>query len=160
MYLSLDGEVSAEMFRSLIEAYNKLKEKEWLVIYLNSSGGDPDASQAITTLINKNATLTEIIAYGRICSAAFDIFFKSECERYILHNTVGMAHVTGVLISVTDGPIDDSDKVYIKYAKEDKDMWMNFYKELGFKSSELSKIKDGKDVWFDYKRLRQFLNNQ
>lgn len=161
MIVNIIGEIGNEAFEKLISVYNELKEGQTLTIYLHSGGGSVEAMESIIDLITTNKDKTTLIAYGEICSAAFDIFFRSNCERDILRGTTGMAHYTGINVNIiSKTKVNKSDKGYVEWNKIEMAYCLKFYEKLGFNKSELKSIKEGKDVFFQTGRLVEFLNNQ
>ena len=87
---------------SLLYEQYLLSKKTWesLIAYgIKTKEFNEVNAEAIIDIINQNADITELIAYGEICSAGFDIFFKTQCRKAILENTIGMAHFTGVNVN-------------------------------------------------------------
>jgi hypothetical protein len=163
MVIDISGEISQEAFGSLIKAYNSLSSEETLDIYINSCGGDPDYGDAIVDLIYSNKEKTKLIAYGKLFSATFDLFFKVECSKRLLDGTIGMAHLASVEMenfTVTDGRHNDSAVNSKKWWEEDKKKRLKFYEQLKMSNIELRKIKKGGDVYFQYNRLLELLNGK
>lgn len=162
MILHLLGDVNPELFDKLISSINGLEEKEILHIYLNSVGGEVDNAEAIIDLINENQNKIKLTAFGEINSCAFDIFFRSKCEREILPKTMGIAHFTGVKVNkITNKNYRDpvSGPFYIKWSEIFLEQCVRLYKKLGFTEKELVKISKGEDLYFLTDRLLEFLNN-
>lgn len=155
--------ISPEAFGKVIKAYNDLKLEETIDIYLNTSGGDPESGDAIVDVINNNANVTNLIAYGKICSAGFDLYFKARCPKRLLDGTIGMAHLARV--EMENFTVNDSkEKVqagfYKNWWNEDKKKRLKFYEDLGMEKKELLKIKKGGDVYFSNNRLLELLNGK
>lgn len=161
MILNLRESVSDEMFNKIISAYNSLKDEEKLEIYLNTEGGDMEAAEVIIDFVNQHRDRTILIANGTIFSAGFYIFFRSNCERRIVTGTTGMCHL--IRVSIEYG---EHDKPYYKIDKVNKDwllaqrQWTDrLCKKLGVTKEEIKKIDKGKEVYFNYKRLNELLEN-
>lgn len=151
-----------EMLEKLVSSINTLNEKETLLIYLNSEGGSVDQMEAIIDLINENQDRIKMTAFGEISSAAFNIFFRSKCEREILPQTIAIAHFTGVKINkITDKHYRDSlsGPFYIRWSEGYLEFCLKIYKKLGFSDKELVKVSKGEDLYFLTDRLLEFLNN-
>lgn len=162
MIIGITGEVNNDSFEKLVKAYNELKEKEDLEIYLNSEGGYTDYAEAIIDIINTHREVTSMVGYGELLSAGFDIFFRSLCEKSLLRGTLGMAHLSRVETSITikSGKTQDEHEAgYKKWSKKDKIERLLFYEKLGMTQSELLKIKSGKEVYFDFDRLAELLKH-
>lgn len=163
MVIDISGAINQDAFGNVIKAYNSLPEDEKLDIYINSSGGDPESGDAIVDLINNNSHKTNLIAYGKICSACFDAFYKARCSKRILDGTIGMAHLARVEMenfTVTDSKETIEATVYKKWWAEDKKKRLKFYETLGLENKELLKIKKGGDVYFQHNRLLELLNGK
>lgn len=155
--------ISPEAFGKILKAYNDLKGEETIDIYLNTSGGDAESGDAMVDIINNNAKVTNLIAYGKICSAGFDLYFKARCPKRLLDGTIGMAHLARVEMenfTVTNSKEQIEAGFYKSWWMEDKKKRLKFYEELGMEKKELLKIKKGGDVYFPYNRLLELLNGK
>lgn len=161
MNVVLTGEVSDIMFEKLLNAFEKLKEGNTLKIYLNSEGGSVYEQDAIVDFININKERVRLIGYGQLFSAAFNIFFKVECPRELIVDTIGMAHFcwTTVEIDQSGKPADDFNKFQAKEMKRTQDETVQFLKKVGLSTTEVNKIIKGKDIWISYPRMLQLFNN-
>lgn len=159
--ISIDGDISKESLEEIIEAYNELDDGEYLFVYLFSSGGRPEYAEAIIHLINENCDRTVLVAFGEICSAAFDIFFRSICERKILPGTSGMAHFCRVPVVTikNNSALGETEKNNIAWSKTDAKRKLDFYAFIGFTKKELRTVETGKDIWFTDERMKELLNN-
>lgn len=149
MIISITGEVGPDTLEGLIKAYNDITEKDTLEIYLNSLGGSVASAEAIIHLINKNNDRTTIIAYGEISSAAFDIFFRATCDKFILRDTYSRIH------NIVN--TQDFEKMPIPWVKEYNEASAKFFEKLGIKKSEILKIKKGQEVYLTFDRLIEML---
>lgn len=164
MIINISGEINVDCFDKLIRCYNELKEKDTLDIYFNTEGGYVDYAEAILDIINEHSDKTSLIGYGCLYSAGFDIFFRSTCEKTILRGTVGMVHISTVesdnLRTIKEGRADEEMMYYKKWAKKDKESRLIMYEILGLSSSELLKMKTGKDVYIHFDRLIELLKHK
>jgi ATP-dependent protease ClpP protease subunit len=158
---SLSDNICKESFEKLVQAYNNMADGDTIYIYLNSVGGDCSFMQAVIDIINQNCDITVLIAYGEIYSAAFEIFFRTVCERRILPGTSGMAHFSRLPVwIVREGvPMDEWSKYFTKWANEDFKRTVSYYQALGFNKLESKSLKENKDVFFNETRLRTLLRN-
>lgn len=162
MVIDISGEISQEAFGNLIRAYDSLQNDDILRIYINSTGGDPSFADAILDFIENNKVV-EIIAYGKIYSAAFDIFYKAKCPKRIVNGIMGMAHLSRIEMAnftVTDNEEISQASNYKNWWNQDKLNRLKFYEEIGMTKKELSKIKKGEDVYFQHERLLELLNGK
>ncbi len=163
MTLLLNKDVGDEMLSDLINALNSLQGDDYLTVYLCTDGGSAIHSYAITDLIEENKDRIELVAFGDIASAGFEIFFKARCSRRIVAGTYGMYHVTRMSISmdVDQRPLNEGDRQVVAWGKNfAKTQALAFCSTLPFTQKEAAKFKQGKDVHFSYERLLNFLNYQ
>lgn len=165
MILNLYGDVSVPMLDDVIEAYNEMWESDdkKMIIYLCSDGGSMSIAHTITNIINENALVTKLIAYDRIESAAFYIFYNTICERDIIRDTYGMMHMTSWMIATTDGgkPCGDSERFKLEHMKANIAYTKKFCNEMGFSEEETKKVlSNSEELFLPYKRIRQILDNQ
>jgi ATP-dependent protease ClpP protease subunit len=164
MIVNYDGPVCGELLDRLVDAYNNVMDGEKVYIYFNSGGGDTETGNVIIDLINKDPDAFHITAFGCIASAAFNIFFSVKCSRELLAGTTGMIHKSYYF----DMPITVDLKILHRekeiaawrQAKLDSKLVVPFLTKTGLSSSELEEFKEGKDVWFMHKRMKEFLNKQ
>lgn len=161
MICLLEGEINTDSVHKLVGAYNEsYKLNTHLDIYLNTEGGDVGCMEAIIGLINTNRKTT-LTAYEKVYSAGFFIFFRSLCEKYLLPGTVGMFHYIKTPISIDENKkaYSSEDKALQAWAK-DQNIWTNqLCIKLGMTPLEFNKIKKGEEVYFQYSRLLEFLQN-
>lgn len=164
MIIHLAGEVNPEMLDKLIEAYNKLEyisveKQEILIIYFSSGGGDNSSSSAIIQLINSNKDKTIVYAYDKILSNGFKIFYEIECKKDLIEDIVGMYHLTvhPGLIHYEGGKDKDDYNKFAKLGMKNYYYLDKVHSLVNFTDKELEDIKDHKDTWFNYKRLKTML---
>lgn len=162
MVIGITGSIETDNLDKLMAAYNECPDK--MEIYLNcENGGDPDIAEAIIHIVNKNKEKTTIIGYGRLFSAAFDLFYKTTCNRLLLPGSIGMVHLSRVEISSLS-VANETDKseanIYKKWFNEDKKSRLKFYEELGLGKTYISKIKKGQDVYLQYDKLLELMNGK
>lgn len=163
MIIDITGAITQEAFGRIVDSYNELQQEDFIDIYLNSTGGETDFGDAILDIINKNSGVTTLTAYGKICSSAFDIFYKAKCSKRLLDGTIGMAHLSRIEmenLTVTDSRERGEVTFYRKWWAGDKKKRLQFYEELGMETKELSRIKKGENVYFQYNRLLELLNGK
>lgn len=161
--MDISGAIDQDAFGKIIKAYNDLSPDGELQIYINSSGGDPEIGDAIVDLINNNSEITTLIGYGKLCSACFDLYFKTRCTKRLLNGTIGMAHLSRVemeTFTITDNKERMEADVYKKWWNEDKNKRLKFYEEIGLEKKEILKIKKRGDVYFQHNRLLELLNGK
>ena len=161
MIVSLDGDVEINMFNKLIDSYNENTDDQ-LHIYLNSRGGDVSIGFAIIDFINERKDNIEIIGYGELLSMVFHIFFETTCKKRLIRNTIGMTHLSSCSYNLNSNKnmIDSSDKIYYANMKESDEEAFPFLENLSLNKNELKSIKNGKDVYFNYKRMQELLKHQ
>lgn len=160
MIFNWNGDITNDKFQKLIDTLDLLKVKEVMIIYLNSDGGDAEVMEALIHVINNNADRLSLIGYGKLYSAAFDVFFQARCQRDVLRGTVGMCHHMRIGMEISKS------NEYHGEDKANKDLIMlqrlhaqKMMKDMGMKNTEILRINKGEDVYFQTPRLLQFLKN-
>lgn len=161
MIVKLSGEINDDMFDNLIRHYNMLEKEELLIIYLNSHGGWYAIMECMIDLINRHTDRTILVAYDTIASCAFELFYSVTCHRELLGGCRGMYHQSTITMSVNENgkatdPESKSLNDYVKIHLKPKTI--DLCKRLKFTTTELQDIKKNYDVWFQTKRLKQFLD--
>lgn len=162
MILSINTEINNEVLDRLVRTYNELKENEKLEVYFSSEGGDVEIGEAIIDLINEHADITSVVGYGTISSAAFDIFFRITCPKSILISTLGMAHSMRVELDKYDlsSKTDQQEfKAQKEWAKEHEKYRLDVYEKIGLNKKELTDIKKGNDVYFQFNRMIELVKH-
>ena len=155
-----DQDFDSELLTKVTEAVNSDSEK--ITIYLCSDGGFTCVCAVSLDIINKNKERFKIIGYERLCSAAFEFFIKAECEKELMFKTLGMIHQSSRSIYLNDdlNGSNENNKATMKrvkeYTKPNDDI---FIKRLGLKPKELREYKKGNDVYFQYDRFLEVIDN-
>lgn len=159
MILNISEDINSGSLNKLIDALNKLKDKEKLYLYLNTEGGEVDSMEAIIDIINQNCDIVELIGYGGLYSAGFVIFFSVECRKVLLPQTIGMFHLTFVKLETNGVSTKGIDRAMKNSLKEESERTLKFCNDLGMTKKEISNIMKGEDIFFQYSRMIEFLNN-
>ena len=133
------------------------ENQDELTIFLNSGGGNSNIKQVLLDILNENKERIMLKASYFIGSNAFRLFFEFEGKKKIMDATYGMFHLTIMEVATLENnETVESDKMT-------KENMLNFYFEtikfcerIGMTEEEIQKIKEGKDVYFNNKRLREF----
>lgn len=160
MIYKICDHITQQTLDSIIEVYNSLEKTDELIIYLNSSGGDYNAMEAILDLINNNKEITTLIGYGCLFSSAFELFFSVTCKKRLIGGCTGMYHQSVIDITVneqwkTEFQSDKSKKLYMMGYMHSKTL--ETCNRLKMSDSEIKSIKNGKDLYFDPIRMHNFL---
>ncbi len=160
MILNINEPISNESFNKLVNTINTLREYEQVTIYLNSEGGDVESMESMIDLINQHHEKIDLIATGKIYSAAFILFFRTACRKRILNGTMGMAHYIrcGIQINEEKQPYYEHDKAISDWMEVQNQWTLAFYKALKFTRAELNIIKASKEAYFSTARLNELLN--
>lgn len=162
MTLTLSGGVNEEMFNKIVDSLNRLEDNESLIIYFTTEGGSVDWMEAIIHLINENEKLIQLIAFGEINSAGFDIFFRTRCSRKILPETISICHFNGVKVHMIDKKTINKRNYGDSWITWSENFLKNCTKlcsQLGFTDREMRMMKNGEDIFFQTDRIIEFLNN-
>ena len=161
MILTLyDQDFNSELLTKVTEAVNSDSEK--ITIYLQSSGGYVCVCQVLLNIINGNKDRFKLIGFESLCSAGFEFFVKAECEKELLPYTLGMIHQPTHTMTLTNNlkTIKEGDKASYervkKYTIPEDEI---FIKRLGLKPKELREYKKGNDVYFQYDRFLEVVDN-
>lgn len=162
MNLHLTGSIDADKVDKLIIALNKHADEQStqkITIYFKSDGGDVESMNAFIHLINQNASIIHMVAYGTIYSAAFFIFFGVRCQRTILPQTMGMCHHIRVGVEMADGISGYylSDKANQDWINTQNKWTIDFCHQIGMSIKEINIIKKTQEVYFQADRLNELL---
>lgn len=165
--ISIIGEFKDSTLEKFIEDYQSIiignvDEKIDIDVYMESSGGESFIGDIMLDILDKSPHNITLIAVDEICSAAFNLFFRSKVAKRILPFTIGMAHygrVEGITVNEKGKSVDDCDIAQIESLKNMRDDTIKFCKSLGMNNSEIRKIRQGKEVYFQHKRLQEFIDN-
>ncbi len=161
MTINISGKVDEEMFNKFITFFNENKTVG-KTIYFSSSGGSTAIAQACVNLITSNdLTNITLIAYSKLYSSGFDIFYKSKCKKIILKDCIGMYHQGNLEVSVNENlkPVWKEDECKLAYQKICKLKTIEFCKSLNFSNKNLKLIIKGDDVWFQNSELQEMLKH-
>lgn len=164
MILKIVGEIDENAVSKLInflDDSNTDYSLEKDVIYLMSEGGFYDDGIMMVDIINRNKDKIILIGCGTLQSAAFEVFFKAECEKHLLPGTRGMFHQANIEVCLNEKwkPASDQDKALKNYMTEFmSDRTKALCKALRMTAQEKRLIEYGEDVWFSYSRMLEFLN--
>lgn len=155
-----DQDFDSEMLTKVTEAVNS--DSERITIYLYSEGGDVCVCQVLLDIINKNKDRFKLIGFESLSSAGFEFFIKAECEKELLPYTLGVLHQHQREIALNNHlkPTYKCGEVAIervkKYTIPDDKI---FIQKLKLTPKELREYKKGNDVYFQYDRFLQIIDN-
>lgn len=162
MILNINEAISKDTVDKLSITLSNLKQNEKLFLYFSSEGGEVNSAEAIIHIINNNIDLIELVGYGDIMSSGFEIFFRSKCYRILLPNCLGMYHQGSIKIDVNEGsnPYQTRDKADKEWMRSQMEQTLKLCNSLKMNEKEITSIKRGKDVYFQYNRMLDFLKVQ
>jgi hypothetical protein len=162
----LSGAIDKENTENFIRQVEFItSEGKGIKIYLASDGGLSKYSRLIIDFLKEvhryyNKPVC-ICAFGHICSAAFDIFFKSPClNKRILDGVLGVLHKS-YLKDVSSNELEDKES-FVNFSKRhldkvDNPIFYDFLDKAGLTDKEIRRIKSGKDLMLSTERLRFIL---
>lgn len=159
----ITGEINDESVEKFIRNFNAADKTQPIIIYINSEGGDVAHADVISNII-ESASNVLLIAVGTIFSAAFNIFFFTNngfnLKKVILPDTIGMAHFSWATFELDEsGKVSgDGNKFLMQEMKANKHLTLTRLEKIGLNKTELNKIKNGKDCYFNRKRLQELLD--
>lgn len=155
-----DQDFDEELLTKVTEAVNS--DSERITIYLYSEGGFVCICQVLLDMINKNKDRFKLIGFESLSSAGFEFFIKAECEKQLLPHTLGMIHQHQRKISLNNnlkptytGGESVMERVK-KYTLPDEKI---FIQKLKLTPKELREYKKGNDVYFQYDRFLELIEN-
>lgn len=153
----LEWPVDENMRNIVTDALNQ----EWEVtFYLNSEGWRSKFAYQIIDIINKNKDRVTLIAILQIASAAFRIFFESECKREILWETEWLAHMARMSVRIdANKDIGSTDKWRVEEMKKQEKKEEKKLKILWMSKKNRKLFLQGYDIYINTKKLRKFLKN-
>ena len=161
MILTLyDQDFDSELLTKVTEAVNS--DSERITMYICSDGGWVCVCQVLLDIINKNKDRFKLIGFESLSSAAFEFFIKAECEKELMFKTLGMIHQSSRSVYLNDNlsVANTNNKAVMervkKYTKPDD---LIFIKRLGLTQKELRAYNKGEDVYFQYDRFLEVVDN-
>ena len=155
-----DQDFDAELLTKITDAVNSESEK--ITVYLQSDGGIVCVCQVLLDIVNKNKEQFQLIGYESLCSSAFEFFIKAECEKELLPHTLGMIHQAERKFHLNNNlklTAEDDKAAFERVKKytipEDK----IFIQKLGLTPKELREYNKGNDVYFQYDRFLEVIDN-
>lgn len=128
-------------------------------ILISSDGGYYQVMEAMLHLINADWDNITLVAYNRIYSSAFELFFRAKCHKRLAGGVVGMFHQGELGIQINEfgvkGREATAKEQYIKtyMRQQTKDLCG----DLSMTFEEIKDLEDGEDVYFSPERMNQFL---
>jgi len=159
MTINLSGRIEDELFNQFLQGKNSLMEGEILDIYLNTDGGKVETLEAMLFEINRVPEKYRIIGYGHLFSCGFELFFRAKCERALCGNVVGMYHLGGadITLSETGFPTYTAGVAQKEYLKRLLPETISLCEKLNFTKAEIKKIRACHDLYFQADRMQEFL---
>lgn len=160
MIVQISGNIDNDSVEKLINATNSTEIDDRVIIYISSRGGNYEAMEAMLHLINSTKNKYELVAFGSICSCAFELFFRAKCVKSFAYGCIGMYHQASLNIIInekgrTEYKEDEAKKKHLEsyIALETTNLCNN----LNLTKSEILNIKKGNDVWFSNNRMNEIL---
>lgn len=151
----LEGSVD-ETMRDLVT--NTLNEEWEVIFYLNSHGWKSQFAYQIVDIINKNKDRVTLIAVLQIASAAFRIFFESECKREILWETEWLAHMARMDVRIdANKDIGSTDKWRVQEMKKQEKKEVQKLKMLWVSKKNRKLFLKGYDIYINTQKLQKML---
>lgn len=151
-YFQIEGSINEELFNNFIHFFNENEEEEMSFV-INSGGGKATLTQVMLHIINANKESITLISCGSY-SAAFDLFYKAECNRKLVHGSLGCVHLA--YLKETAVMIDGKMKYYEDICqKENFKCFDDSYITKLLKPKEKILYNRGDDVFFTFKRMQE-----
>lgn len=159
--LYISDMIGQEICEKFIYQFNKIPKDEEITVYINSEGGETGHADMFVNMLSAEGHRITLIACGQICSAAFNIFYNTECSKKSIHeDTIGMIHLAYINVNLNEAGklTTEEDRELLRVHKASRENTLQKLKSLGLTPTELNKVKKGKDVYFTTERLKQLLN--
>lgn len=152
-YFHFNGSINEGLLDKFLEFINDNQSDE-LTIILNSIGGKRNLSLVMLDVININSERITLISCG-VYSAAFFMFYNSNCKRKMTYGNVGMMHYASCELNIMSNgnPAYSEDVNTIKNWKEDIND-LKFVEQF-MNPKEIKSYKKGNDVYFTFKRMKE-----
>lgn len=147
-------------FDKFIKFQNDLAPDTRLEVWLNSDGGLCYIGEMIRELFESyDPELFMLVASGRICSSAFDLFVAAKCQKHIIPGTIGMVHGSSQWVE-----INESKAIKLKFTEE-KLLEIKFPMIELVQSKlpnvltleELNKYYENEDIYLTTEQIKKFL---
>jgi hypothetical protein len=130
-------------------------------IFFSTEGGSTDIAEVLIDIINQDAENIELVAFNTIASCGMDIFYKTNCKKYVKDGCYGLYHLSSYNMDMSERGFPthkDTKWVYNHSRKFSNVNTDRMCYKLQLTKSETAKIKRGEDVLFSTERLRDFID--
>lgn len=140
---------------NFMQEVNAIEDKENIVVYLCSDGGNPALVSIFKDIIERHQM--RLVACGIVYSAALDLFLLTNTPRTVLDQTICLVHrmsLRGIDADKFGHPTDD--KTIVKIWSEftwDEDVARLF----NMNDEEIQEMHEGRDFYFNSDDLRKAL---
>lgn len=147
--------ISDSTLNKFMHQVNEIEDKENIVVYLCSDGGNPALVSFFRDIIERHQM--RLVAGGIVYSAALDLFLLTNTPRTVLDQTICLVHrmsLRGIDTDKFGHPTDD--KTIVKIWSEftwDEDVAKLFEMD----EKEIQEMHDGRDFYFNADNLRKAL---
>lgn len=152
--INFDKSIDSESINWLLDQINNASEN--VLIYIKSEGGDSYATPPLIDYINelKEEKLITLVGYGYISSAAFDIFWFTDCKKRLIPGTYAVLHKSKF-------QIDENSKEHQEYKKaieiSNSEQHAYLKESRLFSANDLKNYNQHKDIIVGYDRLCKLL---
>lgn len=162
-YHDICGEIDDEMLEKIFDILNDREIKRH-VIYFTSVGGNKTVAVQIKTAIEnyckQEGYFVYVVFHHQVFSSAFWLMFslQSGISFCIPEGLLGMDHqdVMAVL-SNGKGPKNPGEWTKARAVQYWTEQDLKHLKKIGLSKEEINKYADGKDIWFDCKRMQELV---
>lgn len=153
-----DDDIKSPEVGKLIDQFTKTEDNE-IHIYVRSCGGDADLVKPLIDIINNSDKEITLIGFAEVHSAAFDLFWKTTCNKRILKGTYSILHFSDMKVWRKDTLKENTWlKVAEKVLKQDDEELYSFLKSTKqLTTKELKSLLSYEDIFIEYDRLIKIL---
>lgn len=149
-----------ESFDEFIQFQNELPDGTPFEVWLDCNGGNCMIAEMLKELFESYPEEDfQLVGCGKLCSAALDLFVTTQCKKYLIPGTIGMAHTISRKVYVNG-------KGELKMRFSEEKIMQNIYPMVEEFESRLPAVigdeamrqyLNNEDVWISTSEIQKFL---
>lgn len=151
--------ISGKIEDDMAATFRDCIANEWNIqIFFRSTGGSVAAAREIIYMINQNKERITLIWSHELSSAAWMIFFYSECKRDLLPNLIGMIHLPKITAWTPYNKVLDPVTAFeLKCMKKEAKELLKLMKKVWCSKSDINAVNNWMDVSFSFSEMKKML---
>ena len=153
-------DIDENSFHEFLAFQNELTEDDSFEVWLDSDGGDCITAEMLKSLFESySEDKFKLIATGRICSAAFDLFVTVNCNKFIIPGTLAMTHTVSRNVKADYRGTIKSKATEYKIINNTYPIVDKIEAMLPkiLTSEEMEMYNDNQDIWLTTEEIKKFL---